>query len=200
MAALMLFLFDKQHDRSDADDNSEDYDDKEEEDYEDDVVSVSSGKKIGSHQFKVSNGDNIFTERLKFCEVNDKLILDKVLLLGSACQTIVSRPILPDAAVHAVVEEHELTQLRITDIEKPQNVRLKAFKTGKERTGKVEIVNHPLGCQSLEIASDQSQSFDFCETYSEGKQLFMDPTISNVRRFKRNDLVTEALLPMAIVF
>ncbi|KAK7412764.1 hypothetical protein VNO78_04379 [Psophocarpus tetragonolobus] len=105
---------------------------------------------IGSHQFKVSNGDSIFTERLKFLEVNDKLILDKVLLLGSASQTIVGRPIVPDASVHAVVEEHaldakviifkkkrrknyrrtkghrqELTKLRITDIqgiEKPQNV------------------------------------------------------------------------------
>ncbi|XP_020227785.1 50S ribosomal protein L21, mitochondrial [Cajanus cajan] len=104
---------------------------------------------IGSHQFKVSNGDSIFTERLKFCEVNDKLILNKVLLLGSASQTIVGRPIVPDASVHAVVEEHaldakviifkkkrrknyrrtkghrqELTKLRITDIqgiEKPQN-------------------------------------------------------------------------------
>jgi hypothetical protein len=28
---------------------------------------------IGSHQFKVSNGDSIFTERLKFCDVNDKV-------------------------------------------------------------------------------------------------------------------------------
>ncbi|GLU23007.1 hypothetical protein SLE2022_390410 [Rubroshorea leprosula] len=63
---------------------------------------------IGSHQFKVSNGDCIFTERLKFCEVNDKLILNKVLLLGSATQTIVGRPILPHAAVCAVVEEHAL--------------------------------------------------------------------------------------------
>ncbi|KAL4308861.1 hypothetical protein GQ457_01G042210 [Hibiscus cannabinus] len=103
---------------------------------------------IGSHQFKVSNGDSIFTERLKFCEVNDKLILNKVLLLGSPTQTVIGRPILPDAAVHAVVEEHaldakviifkkkrrknyrrtkghrqELTKLRITDIqgiEKPE--------------------------------------------------------------------------------
>ncbi|XVE51340.1 hypothetical protein DITRI_Ditri02bG0032200 [Diplodiscus trichospermus] len=103
---------------------------------------------IGSHQFKVSNGDCIFTERLKFCEVHDKLILNKVLLLGSPTQTIIGRPILPDAAVHAVVEEHaldakviifkkkrrknyrrtkghrqELTKLRITDmqgIEKPE--------------------------------------------------------------------------------
>ncbi|KAF5944407.1 hypothetical protein HYC85_018484 [Camellia sinensis] len=103
---------------------------------------------IGSHQFKVSNGDCIYTERLKFCEVNNKLILNKVLMLGSQSQTIIGRPILPDAAVHAVVEEHaldakviifkkkrrknyrrtkghrqELTKLRITDIqglEKPE--------------------------------------------------------------------------------
>ncbi|GKV10908.1 hypothetical protein SLEP1_g22213 [Rubroshorea leprosula] len=57
---------------------------------------------IGSHQFKVSNGDCIFTERLKFCEVNDKLILNKVLLLGSATQTIVGRPIVSHASVCAV--------------------------------------------------------------------------------------------------
>lgn len=97
---------------------------------------------IGSHQFKVSNGDCIFTEKLKFCEVNDKLIFSKVLLLGSATQTIIGRPIMPDAAVHAVVEEQaldakviifnkkkrknyrrtnghrqEITKLRITDIQ-----------------------------------------------------------------------------------
>ncbi|CAH9130949.1 unnamed protein product [Cuscuta epithymum] len=103
---------------------------------------------IGSHQFKVSNGDSIFVERLKYCDVNDKLILSKVMMLGSKTQTIIGRPILPDAAVHAVVEEHaldakviifkkkrrknyrrtrghrqELTKLRITDIqgiEKPE--------------------------------------------------------------------------------
>ncbi|XP_047975209.1 50S ribosomal protein L21, mitochondrial-like [Salvia hispanica] len=104
---------------------------------------------IGSHQFKVSNGDTIYTERLKHCDINDKLVLNKVLMLGSQTQTIIGRPILPEAAVHAVVEEHaldakviifkkkrrknyrrtkghrqELTKLRITDIqgiEKPEN-------------------------------------------------------------------------------
>ncbi|KAJ6823130.1 50S ribosomal protein L21, mitochondrial-like [Iris pallida] len=109
---------------------------------------------IGSHQFKVSNGDSIFTERLKFCDVNDKLILNKVLMLGSRAETIIGRPVLPDAAVHAVVEEHaldakviifkkkrrknyrrtkghrqELTKLRITDIqgiEKSESVAVAA--------------------------------------------------------------------------
>ncbi|XP_019234469.1 PREDICTED: 50S ribosomal protein L21, mitochondrial-like [Nicotiana attenuata] len=120
---------------------------------------------IGSHQFKVSNGDSIFTEKLKFCEVNDKLILNKVLLLGSTDQTIIGRPILPDAAVHAVVEEHaldakvlifkkkrrknyrrtrghrqELTKLRITDIqgiEKPEVAP--PLKTEKKSVKKVAV-------------------------------------------------------------
>lgn len=35
-----------------------------------------------------------------------QLTLTKVLLLGSASQTIIGRPILPDATVHALVEEH----------------------------------------------------------------------------------------------
>ncbi|XP_068658772.1 LOW QUALITY PROTEIN: large ribosomal subunit protein bL21m-like [Aristolochia californica] len=63
---------------------------------------------IGSHQFKVTNGDAIYTEKLKYCDVNDKLILNKVLMLGSKIQSVIGRPILPDAAVHAVVEEHAL--------------------------------------------------------------------------------------------
>ncbi|KAL1327155.1 hypothetical protein HN51_037242 [Arachis hypogaea] len=121
---------------------------------------------IGSHQFKVSIGDAIFTERLKFCEVNDKLTLNKVLLLGSPSQTIIGRPIVPDAGVHAVVEEHaldakvlifkkkrrknyrrtkghrqELTKLRITDIqgiEKPENVPAsKPSKAAKKEQEKV---------------------------------------------------------------
>lgn len=120
---------------------------------------------IGSHQFKVSNGDSIFVEKLKFCEVNDKLILNKVLLLGSKTQTIIGRPILPDAAVHAVVEEHaldakvlifkkkrrknyrrtrghrqELTKLRIADvqgIEKPEVAPI--LKTEKKGAKKVPV-------------------------------------------------------------
>ncbi|KAG9448099.1 hypothetical protein H6P81_014227 [Aristolochia fimbriata] len=109
---------------------------------------------IGSHQFKVTNGDAIYTEKLKYCDINDKLILNKVLMLGSTSQTVIGRPTLLDAAVHAVVEEHaldakviifkkkrrknyrrtkghrqELTRLRITDIqgiEKPQKAKVAA--------------------------------------------------------------------------
>nr|GEX49961.1 50S ribosomal protein L21, mitochondrial-like [Tanacetum cinerariifolium] len=62
---------------------------------------------IGAHQFKVSNGDCIYTEKLKFCDVHDKIILNKVLMLGSKTQTMIGRPVLPEAAVHAIVEEHK---------------------------------------------------------------------------------------------
>ncbi|KAG2238269.1 hypothetical protein Bca52824_092481 [Brassica carinata] len=126
---------------------------------------------IGSHQFKVSNGDSIFTEKLKFCDINDKLVLTKVLLLGSASQTIIGRPILPDATVHAVVEEHaldekvlifkkkrrknyrrttghrqELTKLRITDIqgiEKPEpKIVHKPPKAADTEQPEAELVEH----------------------------------------------------------
>ncbi|KAK1375319.1 50S ribosomal protein L21, mitochondrial [Heracleum sosnowskyi] len=200
--------------RSDDSEDSEDYDDDEDEDEmgesldEDDVVSVSSGKReytaeekeseaaaigykvvgplersdrvfkdyepvfaviqIGSHQFKVSNGDCVYTEKLKFCEVHDKIILNKVLMLGSPSQTLIGRPMLPDATVHAVVEEHaldakviifkkkrrknyrrtkghrqELTKIRITDIqgiEKPvMPVPEKTKKAVKETIEKVAV-------------------------------------------------------------
>ncbi|XP_022963236.1 50S ribosomal protein L21, mitochondrial-like [Cucurbita moschata] len=121
---------------------------------------------IGSHQFKVSNGDSIFTERLKFCDVNDKLILNRVLMLGSSSQTIVGRPTIPSAVVQAVVEEHaldakiiifkkkrrknyrrtkghrqELTKLRIIDIQgidKPENIG-KPSKTADKKQEKFAV-------------------------------------------------------------
>ncbi|KAL8143977.1 hypothetical protein V2J09_017009 [Rumex salicifolius] len=120
---------------------------------------------IGSHQFKVSNGDCIYTERLKHCDVNDKLILNKVMLLGSQTQTIVGRPILEEAAVHAVVEEHaldakviifkkkrrknyrrtkghrqELTRLRITDIQGIEKPEMPPVEKGKSSSKKAENV------------------------------------------------------------
>ncbi|MCO5555465.1 hypothetical protein L7F22_009010 [Adiantum nelumboides] len=63
---------------------------------------------VGSHQFKISPGDCIYTEKLKFADVNDKLSLEKILLLGSNSQTIIGRPLVPEALVHAVVEEQVL--------------------------------------------------------------------------------------------
>ncbi|KAG1367882.1 putative 50S ribosomal protein L21, mitochondrial [Cocos nucifera] len=44
-------------------------------------------------------------------EVAGMLILNRVLILGSKTQTIMGRPVLPDAAVHAVVEEHNIFRI-----------------------------------------------------------------------------------------
>ncbi|XP_031248695.1 50S ribosomal protein L21, mitochondrial [Pistacia vera] len=95
---------------------------------------------IGSHQFKVSNGDSIFTERLKFCEVNDKLILNKVLLLGSESQTIVGRPIVPDATVHAVVEEHAL-DAKVIIFKKKRRKNYRRTKGHRQELTKLRIID-----------------------------------------------------------
>lgn len=63
---------------------------------------------VGSHQFKVCRGDWIYVEKLKYADVKQKIILNKVLMLGTKSETVIGRPIVPDAAVHALVEEHQL--------------------------------------------------------------------------------------------
>ncbi|KAK9810406.1 hypothetical protein WJX72_010234 [[Myrmecia] bisecta] len=45
-------------------------------------------------------------EKLKGVDVNDKLSLPRVLLLGSKLETVIGRPFVPGAAVTAAVEEH----------------------------------------------------------------------------------------------
>ncbi|CAM8903260.1 unnamed protein product [Rhodiola kirilowii] len=95
---------------------------------------------VGSHQFKVSNRDSIFVERLKFCEVNDKIILNKVMLLGSSLQTIVGRPIVPDAAVHAVVEEHAL-DAKVIIFKKKRRKNYRRCKGHRQELTKLRITN-----------------------------------------------------------
>ncbi|KAM3308411.1 50S ribosomal protein L21, chloroplastic [Capsicum chacoense] len=60
---------------------------------------------IGSRQYIVFPGRYIYTQRLKGANVNDKIILNKVLLVGSKTSTWIGEPVVPNAAVHAVVEE-----------------------------------------------------------------------------------------------
>mmetsp|Transcript_21984 Transcript_21984/g.35628 ORF Transcript_21984/g.35628 Transcript_21984/m.35628 type:complete len:204 (+) Transcript_21984:170-781(+) len=61
---------------------------------------------IGANQFKVSPDDLIFVEKFAGYQVNDMVVLPEVLLLSNMDRTIVGRPSVPNAAVHAVVEEH----------------------------------------------------------------------------------------------
>lgn len=63
---------------------------------------------VGGTQYKVTPDDLIYTERLAGVDVNDKVALNHVLLLGSRQQTVVGRPYVVGARVTAVVEEQFL--------------------------------------------------------------------------------------------
>ncbi|XWS23357.1 hypothetical protein CRYUN_Cryun28dG0006400 [Craigia yunnanensis] len=63
---------------------------------------------IGSRQYIVFPGRYLYTQRLKDANVNDKIVLNKVLLVGTKTTTYIGKPVVTNAAVHAVVEEQGL--------------------------------------------------------------------------------------------
>ncbi|KAM0972575.1 hypothetical protein ACFX2I_020219 [Malus domestica] len=63
---------------------------------------------IGGRQYIVIPGRFIYTQRLKGANVNDKIVLNKVLLVGTKTSTYIGKPVVTNAAVHAVVEEQGL--------------------------------------------------------------------------------------------
>lgn len=63
---------------------------------------------VGGTQYKVIPDDVIITEKLKSVDVNDILELRRVLLLGSASETVIGRPYIPGVVVKAAVEEQFL--------------------------------------------------------------------------------------------
>lgn len=65
---------------------------------------------IGSRQYIVFPGRYIYTQRLKGANVSDKIILNKVLLVGTKTSTYIGKPVVPNAVVHAVVEEQGLNK------------------------------------------------------------------------------------------
>lgn len=60
---------------------------------------------IGSRQYIVIPGRWIQTQRLKGANVNDKIVLNKVLLVGTKTSAYIGFPVVTNAVVHAVVEE-----------------------------------------------------------------------------------------------
>ena len=63
---------------------------------------------VSGTQYKVTPDDLIVTEKLKGVDINDKVRLNKVLLVGSKTETTIGRPYIPDASVTAAVEEQFL--------------------------------------------------------------------------------------------
>jgi len=64
--------------------------------------------KVGGTQYKVVEGDQILVIKLD-APVGEKIILDKVLLVGSPTFTAIGTPIVPEAKVWATVEEQTLS-------------------------------------------------------------------------------------------
>jgi len=64
---------------------------------------------IGGHQYKVTEGDEIMVNTLD-APVRSKILLDKVLLVGTKDQTVIGTPMLTKAKVHAQIEEHSKTE------------------------------------------------------------------------------------------
>ena len=60
---------------------------------------------VSGKQFKVTPRDVIFAEVLKGVDINDKIRLERVLLIGDRERTVIGRPFVPGAAVVAAVEE-----------------------------------------------------------------------------------------------
>ncbi|XP_058079048.1 large ribosomal subunit protein bL21c [Magnolia sinica] len=65
---------------------------------------------VGSRQYIVIPGRSIYTQRLKGANVNDKIILNKVLLVSTKSEAYIGKPVVSNAAVHAIVEEQGLNK------------------------------------------------------------------------------------------
>eukprot|EP00887_Chlorella_sp_A99_P002548 scaffold6.g2548.t1 len=63
---------------------------------------------LGGTQYKVTPDDVVVTEKLAGLDVNDRVRLGRVVLLGSRAETVVGRPYVLDAHVVAAVEEQFL--------------------------------------------------------------------------------------------
>ncbi|XP_039041866.1 50S ribosomal protein L21, chloroplastic-like [Hibiscus syriacus] len=62
---------------------------------------------IGGPQYIIFPGRYLHTLRLKGANIDDKIVLNKVLLVGTKT-TYIGKPVVTNAAVHAVVEEQGL--------------------------------------------------------------------------------------------
>lgn len=73
---------------------------------------------VGPTQFKVSADDLIYAEKLSGVDVNDRISLNRVLMLGSHAETVIGRPYVPDASVIAAIEvsSADISKTSIVDV------------------------------------------------------------------------------------
>uniref|UniRef100_A0A6M2ERZ3 50S ribosomal protein L21, chloroplastic n=1 Tax=Populus davidiana TaxID=266767 RepID=A0A6M2ERZ3_9ROSI len=68
---------------------------------------------VGSRQYIVIPGRWLYVQRLKGANVNDKIVLNKVLLVGTRTSAYIGKPVVTNASVHAVVEEQGLDAKKV---------------------------------------------------------------------------------------
>lgn len=61
---------------------------------------------VSGSQYKVTPGDLLCVDHIPAAEVGKEVVLDQVLLAGTAAHTLVGRPVIPGARVVAMCEEH----------------------------------------------------------------------------------------------
>jgi ribosomal protein L21 len=64
---------------------------------------------IHDRQYKVTEDDLVMVDKLHV-DVGQRILLDRVMLVGEREQTVIGRPIIPGASVSAIIEEQAQTQ------------------------------------------------------------------------------------------
>eukprot|EP01100_Stratorugosa_tubuloviscum_P011540 TRINITY_DN516_c0_g1_i3.p1 TRINITY_DN516_c0_g1~~TRINITY_DN516_c0_g1_i3.p1 ORF type:complete len:267 (-),score=117.00 TRINITY_DN516_c0_g1_i3:46-846(-) len=77
-------------------------------------------------QYKVSIGDVVVLSKLIGTNVGDKILFNKVLLIGSTTWTAIGKPILTKAKIEALIQEQTLGQ-RVTIFKKKKRKTYKKF-------------------------------------------------------------------------
>ncbi|CAN6893210.1 unnamed protein product [Brassica oleracea] len=75
---------------------------------------------VGGRQYIVFPGRYLYTQRLKDANVDDQIVLNKVLLVGTKTHTYIGKPIVTNATVHAVVENQGLNDKVVVFKYKPK--------------------------------------------------------------------------------
>jgi large subunit ribosomal protein L21 len=78
----------------------------------------------------VVTDDGLMVDRIPDAQVGEEVVLENVLLIGSADHTVIGKPTLPGASVTCVVEEH--TQTR----------KLRVFKKRRRTASSKRTVGH----------------------------------------------------------
>ncbi|KAF3496832.1 hypothetical protein DY000_02052946 [Brassica cretica] len=84
------------------------------------IFIISLIQQVGGRQYIVFPGRYLYTQRLKDANVDDQIVLNKVLLVGTKTHTYIGKPVVTNATVHAVVENQGLNDKVVVFKYKPK--------------------------------------------------------------------------------